>query len=158
MEVPSRELFIGGRWVPASQRLPVISPLNEKTIGSIPAAGPADVDAAVAAAKAAFDGGWRSTIGAERARYLRAIAAKVRERKSELARLETLDMGKPIAEADWDMDDVAGCFEYYGGKNLVPEVTTAVFERPSCFWRRGVPPRCPRTCSRSTLLLSAPST
>ncbi|PRW59376.1 betaine aldehyde dehydrogenase isoform A [Chlorella sorokiniana] len=115
MEVPSRELFIGGRWVPASQRLPVISPLNEKTIGSIPAAGPADVDAAVAAAKAAFDGGWRSTIGAERARYLRAIAAKVRERKSELARLETLDMGKPIAEADWDMDDVAGCFEYYGG-------------------------------------------
>jgi hypothetical protein len=39
----------------------------------------------------------------------------VRERKSELARLETLDMGKPIAESEWDMDDVAGCFEYYAG-------------------------------------------
>ena len=40
---------------------------------------------------------------------------QVKERKSELARLETSDMGKPIAEAEWDMDDVAGCFEYYAG-------------------------------------------
>lgn len=50
---------------------------NEQTISSIPAAGPADVDAAVAAAEAAFRGGWRATSGAERARFLRAIAAKV---------------------------------------------------------------------------------
>lgn len=41
---------------------------------------------------------------------------QVRERKSELARLETMDMGKPIAEAEWDMDDVAGCFDYYAGE------------------------------------------
>ena len=41
---------------------------------------------------------------------------QVKERKSELARLETSDMGKPIAEAEWDMDDVAGCFEYYAGR------------------------------------------
>lgn len=50
---------------------------TEQVIGSIPAAGPADVDAAVAAAEAAFRGGWRGTSGAERARYLRAIADKV---------------------------------------------------------------------------------
>lgn len=45
---------------------------------------------------------------------------QVRERKSELARLETLDMGKPIAEAKWDLDDVAGCFDYYAGTAIVP--------------------------------------
>ena len=39
----------------------------------------------------------------------------MKERKVQLARLETLDMGKPVAEAEWDMDDVAGCFEYYAG-------------------------------------------
>lgn len=41
---------------------------------------------------------------------------QVRERKAQLARLETLDMGKPIAEAEWDLDDVAGCFDYYAGQ------------------------------------------
>ncbi|RZC73043.1 hypothetical protein C5167_048526 [Papaver somniferum] len=51
--------------------------------------------------------------GAFRAKDLRAIAAKVLERKSELARLEALDCGKPLDEEAWDMDDVAGCFEYY---------------------------------------------
>ena len=40
---------------------------------------------------------------------------QVKEKKSLLARLETMDMGKPIAEAEWDMDDVAGCFLYYAG-------------------------------------------
>lgn len=41
--------------------------------------------------------------------------AQVREKKSHLARLETTDMGKPIDEAEWDMDDVAGCFNFYAG-------------------------------------------
>lgn len=39
----------------------------------------------------------------------------MREKKPLLARLETLDMGKPLDEAEWDMDDVAGCFDYYAG-------------------------------------------
>lgn len=56
---------------------------------------------------------WARAPGAVRAKYLRAIAAKIIERKSELARLETLDCGKPLDEAAWDMDDVAGCFEYF---------------------------------------------
>ena len=45
-----------------------------------------------------------------------AHSHQVLERKAELARLETLDMGKPIAEAEWDMDDVAACVEYYAGR------------------------------------------
>ncbi|KAG0482485.1 hypothetical protein HPP92_010569 [Vanilla planifolia] len=51
--------------------------------------------------------------GAVRSKYLRAIAAKIRERTSELAKLEALDNGKPLDEAVWDIDDVASCFEYY---------------------------------------------
>lgn len=85
--------------------------------GDIPAATSEDVNAAVEAARRALarNGGkdWASATGAYRAKYLRAIAAKVTERKSELARLEAIDCGKPLEEAAWDIDDVAGCFEYY---------------------------------------------
>jgi len=75
------------------------------------------VEIAVAAARDAFsrDGGrhWSRAPGAVRAKFLRAIAAKIKDRKSDLALLETLDSGKPLDETNADMDDVAACFEYY---------------------------------------------
>ncbi|KAJ0834744.1 putative betaine-aldehyde dehydrogenase [Helianthus annuus] len=55
---------------------------------------------------------WASASGAHRAKYLRAIAAKVTEKKEKFAKLEAIDCGKPLDEVAWDMDDVAGCFEY----------------------------------------------
>eukprot|EP00897_Mesotaenium_endlicherianum_P007581 jgi/Mesen1/6851/ME000351S05969 len=119
--VPTRELYIGGKWVaPAkNDRIPVVNPATEETIGTIPAGGPEDVDAAVRAARSAYARNrgrdWPKTTGAYRAKFLRAIAAKVVERKLELAQLESLDMGKPLDESEWDLDDVAGCFEYYAG-------------------------------------------
>jgi len=86
-------------------------------LGYIPAATSEDVELAVEAARKAFTRNngkdWARATGAVRAKYLRAIAAKVIERKSELANLEAIDCGKPLDEAAWDMDDVAGCFEYY---------------------------------------------
>ncbi|GAQ87015.1 aldehyde dehydrogenase [Klebsormidium nitens] len=117
--VPTRDLFINGTWVAPvlNERLPIINPATEESIGAIPAATAEDVDKAVKAARDAFtrNGGkdWARATGAVRAKYLRAIAAKVTERKSQLAQLESMDNGKPIDEAEWDMDDVAGCFEYY---------------------------------------------
>ncbi|CAI9759545.1 unnamed protein product [Fraxinus pennsylvanica] len=76
-----------------------------------------DVDVAVEAAQNAFyrNAGkdLASAAGAHRAKYLRAIAAKIIERKSELAKLEPIDSGKPLEEAAWDIDDVARCFEYH---------------------------------------------
>ncbi|XLS86134.1 hypothetical protein HN51_036300, partial [Arachis hypogaea] len=81
-------------------------------------------DCAVAAARRALNrnkgNNWPSASGAHRARYLRAIATMVVERKDHLAKLESLDCRKPLDEAAWDMDDVAGCFEFYAGlaKNL----------------------------------------
>lgn len=117
--IPSRQLFINGDWKSPilNKRIPVINPSTQQIIGDIPAATKEDVDAAVAAAKTALSrnkgADWASASGAVRARYLRAIAAKVTEKKSELAKLEAIDSGKPLDEAAWDMDDVAGCFEFY---------------------------------------------
>ncbi|EPS64206.1 betaine aldehyde dehydrogenase, partial [Genlisea aurea] len=92
-------------------------PATEEIIGDIPAASSEDVIIAVEAARRAFfqDGGknWSSATGAYRAKYLRAIAAKITEKKSDLARLESLDCGKPLEEAAWDIDDVAGCFDFF---------------------------------------------
>ncbi|KAL6652602.1 hypothetical protein ACP70R_011527 [Stipagrostis hirtigluma subsp. patula] len=118
-EVPRRGLFIGGGWREPSlgRRLPVVNPATEATIGDIPAATAEDVELAVAAAREAFsrDGGrqWSRAPGAARANFLRAIAAKIKDKKSDLALLETLDSGKPLDEANGDMEDVAACFEYY---------------------------------------------
>uniref|UniRef100_M8C5I2 betaine-aldehyde dehydrogenase n=1 Tax=Aegilops tauschii TaxID=37682 RepID=M8C5I2_AEGTA len=120
-KIPQRQLFIDGDWrVPAlGRRLPVINPTTEASIGEIPAGTSEDVDAAVAAARAALKRNrgrdWSRAPGAVRAKYLRAITAKMIERKSDLARLEALDCGKPLDEAAWDMDDVAGCFEFFAG-------------------------------------------
>ncbi|AQK52372.1 Betaine aldehyde dehydrogenase 2 mitochondrial [Zea mays] len=107
--VPLRQLFVDGEWRPPAQgrRLPVVNPTTEAHIGEIPAGTAEDVDAAVAAARAALKRNrgrdWARAPGAVRAKYLRAIAAKVIERKPELAKLEALDCGKPYDEAAWDM-------------------------------------------------------
>ncbi len=111
-------LYIDGRWVkPARlQTFAVLEPSTGALLHNAPAATAEDVDAAVLAARAAFDtGGWPQRSGAERAGYLRAIAAGIRARVAELARLEVLDNGKPLPEATWDVEDAAYCFDYYAG-------------------------------------------
>lgn len=116
--IPQRELFINGNWVQPvrGMYLDVVNPATEGVIGRIPAGTVEDVEAAVAAAVAAHkNGSWARSTGKQRAVVLRAIAEKVREHKTALANYETQDMGKPIDEAEWDMDDVAGCFDYYAG-------------------------------------------
>ena len=108
-------LFIDGAWRDARNRdvLPVINPADETIIAEIAAAGADDIDDAVTAARRAFESGWGRTRATERAAFLRAIAASIVEQKAALSRLEVLDNGKPLPEAEWDIDDAAGCFEYY---------------------------------------------
>ncbi|KAK6924899.1 Aldehyde dehydrogenase domain [Dillenia turbinata] len=116
--IPSRQLFIDGQWIEPvlGKRIPIINPASEEIVGDIPAATAADVERAVDAARKALSRSraheWASASGAHRAKYLRAIAEKIKERKSELAKLESIDCGKPLEEAAWDIDDVASCFEY----------------------------------------------
>jgi betaine-aldehyde dehydrogenase len=118
LPIPQRELFINGRWVQPvrGKYLDVVSPTTESVIGRIAAGSVEDVEAAVAAAVAAHkNGSWARSSGKQRAVVLRALAEKIREHKTALANYETQDMGKPVDEAEWDMDDVAGCFDYYAG-------------------------------------------
>ncbi|RWX06465.1 aldehyde dehydrogenase family protein [Rhizobium leguminosarum] len=112
------ELYIDGQWVKPVKggTCEVINPATEEVIHRIAAATAEDVDLAVTAARRAFDrDGWPKLTGARRASYLRAIAAGIRARQAEIARLEVLDNGKPFPEADWDVADAAGCFDFYAG-------------------------------------------
>lgn len=109
-------LYIDGAWVKPEKggTLDVIDPATEQVIHKAPAGTSGDIDKAVKAARYAFDSGpWPKFTGTERAVYLRAIAAKVTEKREFLAKLEVADNGKPLPEALWDIDDVAGCFTYY---------------------------------------------
>lgn len=112
------QLYINGSWQPAdnSRTFDVYDPSNESVIQQVAAASPEDIDKAVQAARVAFDEGvWPTLSGESRAGYLRAIARGIRERRDDLARLEVQDNGKPLPEAQWDIDDAIGCFEYYAG-------------------------------------------
>src|SRR5277367_737565 len=111
-------MFINGEWTEGSsgKRIPVYDPSTEEVIAEIPDAGAADVDAAVAAARHAFDeGGWPQTTAQERGRILFRIAARLREEAPQLAELESRNCGKPIVESEYDIADAATVFEYYGG-------------------------------------------
>jgi betaine-aldehyde dehydrogenase len=114
----SYQLYINGEFAaPASTAtLEVIDPATTEVIARVPDASAADVDRAVKAARAAFDEGpWRDVTAQDRGRILFKLAQIVRDRADELAELETRNSGKPIVEAEFDIADVATCFEYYGG-------------------------------------------
>ena len=114
----SQLLYINGEFVAASSAaaLDVIDPATTEVIARVPDANAADVGRAVKAARAAFDhGAWKDATAQDRGRVLFKLAQIVRDRATELAELETRNSGKPIVEAEFDIADVATCFEYYGG-------------------------------------------
>ena len=93
-------LFIGGRWVrPASDAMiEVISPVTEEVIATVPEASPDDMDAAVAAAREAFDHGpWPRMSPAERAAALRRVGTEIRKRVPEMEESFTAEIGAPVA-------------------------------------------------------------
>jgi len=111
-------LFIGGEFVDTrdGHTFKTISPASEEVLAEVTEAGPADVDAAVAAARRAYDRVWSKTPGRERAKYLYRIARILAERSREFAVLETLDNGKPIRESrDVDVPLASAWFFYYAG-------------------------------------------
>ncbi|WP_433056388.1 aldehyde dehydrogenase family protein [Dactylosporangium sp. CS-033363] len=110
-------LFIGGEFVDGKgEPFKSINPASEETLAEIANADAADVDAAVSAARHAYDKVWGPMPGRERAKYLFRIARIIQERGRELAVLESLDNGKPIRESrDVDIPLVAAHFFYYAG-------------------------------------------
>ncbi len=105
--------WIHGRWYKTQREpIPVINPATEKVIDSIPRGTPEDADKAVCAARAAFET-WRWVPGAEKATMLHAIANEMRANKKKLARVMTLEGGKPYCENRDEVDWSASCFDYY---------------------------------------------
>jgi len=109
-------LFVGGEWLEPTESYETISPATEEPLAMIGQATKADVELAVAAARAAFDDGWSSIPGSERAKYLFRIARILQERAREFAVLESMNGGKPIKESrDVDLPLAAAHFFYYAG-------------------------------------------
>ncbi len=111
-----KNMFIGGRWLPASdgRTLPVASPADAEVFDHIARGGVAEVDAAVAAARASLSGPWGRMSATERGRVLVKLSQAVLDHHEELAQLEARDTGKPMTTARNDITVLARYFEFYG--------------------------------------------
>ncbi len=122
-------LLIGGRLVPAADgsTFPAISPRNDQPVATIAQAGPADVEAAVRAARAAVDEGpWGRTTGRDRARPLLRIADLLERHTDELAFLEAIDAGKPITSVrESDLAISIDSLHYFAGRARTGRGATA---------------------------------
>ncbi|MFN7724973.1 MAG: aldehyde dehydrogenase family protein [Rubrivivax sp.] len=111
------QVFIAGHWQASAsgQTLPLLNPSDGSPLAHIARGQAADVDAAVQAAQAALDGDWGRLSAAERGRLLLKMSALVLAQADELARLEALDVGKPLKQGRADAVALARYLEFYGG-------------------------------------------
>jgi len=111
-------LLIGAEWRDAvsGKRFSTVNPATGESIAEISEGDAADIDLAVRAARAAFDGPWAKFSAAERGKVLWRLGDLMLKNLDDLARLETLDAGKPISETTRiDIPYAADCFHYYAG-------------------------------------------
>ncbi|MEY5099404.1 MAG: Aldehyde dehydrogenase PuuC [Pseudomonadota bacterium] len=111
-----QQMFIGGRWMPASdgRTLAVTAPADGVAFDEIARGTAHEVDLAVAAARAALDGPWGRMTATERGRILVKIGQAVLDHEEELAQIEAQDTGKPLSTARNDIKVLARYFEFYG--------------------------------------------
>ncbi len=121
------ENYINGRFVPAraGRTCEYLNPATNEVLGVATESDASDVEAAIEAARQAFDdGSWPTTPAAERATRLFKLADLIEAHAEELAKLDTLNNGKPLREARFDAADAAGCFRYYAGLATKPQGQT----------------------------------
>ncbi|GAB7388901.1 aldehyde dehydrogenase family protein [Bacillaceae bacterium] len=121
------KMFINGEWTEGKEKKSraITNPANGEVIAEAAEGCVEDVRYAISVARKTFDSGvWSEMPAVERARYLFQIADKIEERKDELTRLETMDNGKPLREAGFDVADAAACFRYYAGLITKPDGQT----------------------------------
>ncbi|GGO88610.1 betaine-aldehyde dehydrogenase [Nocardioides phosphati] len=137
-------IFIDGRWAPAQsgEEREIRCPADGAVVGSVAEAGAVDTDAAIAAARRAFDEGtWPRTAGAERGALLERVARLLERDKAAVARAESLDTGKRLVESEYDVDDVVAVFDHYArlagedhGRQVIapdrPEVEAVIVHEP----------------------------
>ena len=108
-----RSLLIGGELAAGEgSPLGVENPYTEETLATVGSASPEQLEAAIAAARAAF-GGWSTTPAGERAEVLHEIARRLRDNGDALARTMTSEGGKPLIENRDEIEWCAACFDYY---------------------------------------------
>ncbi len=110
------ELFIGGDWVSARDggTREIRCPADGELVRTVDEATAADTEAAIAAARTAFDTGpWPATPVPERSALLHRVADIISRDRAEWARAESLDTGKRLVESAIDMDDVTAAFRYF---------------------------------------------
>jgi aldehyde dehydrogenase (NAD+) len=119
VDVSATNLLIGNQWVPSEsgETFASCNPATGEEICQVAAAGAPDVDKAVRAARSAFERGpWRRMNASERGRLLHRLADLIESHGDELARLESLDNGKPVSLAKRvDVAKTAACYRYFAG-------------------------------------------
>src|SRR5919112_45241 len=118
MAVMRKQLFINGDWRDAAggKTIEVVNPATEEIIAEVASAEQSDVDAAVQAARAAFEGPWSKLSARERGRLVYKLGERLMERADEVARLETLHNGKPIFESrQIEIPASVDCLQYFAG-------------------------------------------
>ncbi|MFE7131888.1 aldehyde dehydrogenase family protein [Streptomyces sp. NPDC057638] len=139
------ELFIDGAWTAARDGgvREIRCPADGTLVATVDEAGARDVEAAVLAARNAFDRGpWPRTPAAERAALLSRVAGLIEREKDALARSESLDTGKRLVESEYDIADVVRCFRHFaaltaaedGGRVVDtgdPEIDSRVVREPA---------------------------
>jgi len=120
-------MYIDGQWVLSltGKTRNVINPADGSVLATVAEGAAEDVQLAVTAAKRAFyEDGWMVTPPVERARLMFALADALEQRTDEFAKLETLNNGKALREAQCDVGDAAACFRYYAGLATKPHGQT----------------------------------
>src|ERR1043166_734257 len=118
VQVKYTKCLIDGQWVDAAggKTFENINPATNEVICRVAEGDAADVDKAVKAARKAFEGPWSKMSGAERGRLMYKLADLIEKNKEELARLETLDNGKPLRDSlNADVPLTIDCYRYYAG-------------------------------------------
>jgi betaine-aldehyde dehydrogenase len=127
-------MYVDGGWRLASDggTRELANPSNGRIIATIAEATEADAEAAIRAARRAFDDGpWSSMSAAERAALLFKLADAIDAHRDEFMRIDTLNNGKPLRETEYDAVDAANCFRYYAGLATKPHGQTFDVPAPS---------------------------
>ena len=116
--------YINGEWVDSvsGKTAPTYNPATGEVLAEMVVSTPEDVDLAVAAARTSFyeTRDWRDMDSQTRGDILLKIADLIDKYRDELARIESMDMGKPLREAEGDVDDALHCYRYYAGRIKAP--------------------------------------
>lgn len=124
--------YIDGKFVDGGSVRELINPADGKVLCKVQEGTAEHAKKAIDAARKAFDEGpWRKTTASDRATLLFKIADKIDEHAEELATLETMNGGKPLREARYDMADAAQCFRYYAGLATKPSGQSVDVPAPS---------------------------